>query len=211
MTCRKRKKELIKENVKNKEAPKNKPLIKIKIKAKDSDDEDYMAWKKPDAPIVTFTPPPDDATPSSSKYKPNNILTKKHLESFNVRLNQQIHIARAIFADGDDGFESLNGNNSNASDNENKAKTDERKVKAKDKPTDKLRDEPDKDDDDKSVDSEGAVPMSSPSSGKRVGVRFLNRNSWANKSARHESSDEIFGNIKKKPKVTYTSFFIFFI
>lgn len=198
MFCRKRKKELIKENVINKEAPINKPLIKIKVKAKDSDDEDYMAWKKPDAPIVTFTPPPDDATPSSSKFKPN-ILTKKHLESFNIRLNQQIHIARAIFADGDDGFESLNGNNSNASDNENKAKTDERKTKAKNKP----RDKPDKDDDDKSVDSEEAVPMSSPSSGKRVGVRFLNRSSRTKKGARHESSDEIFGNVKKKPKVKW--------
>lgn len=186
----------------NKEAPKNKPLINIKVKAKDSDDEDYMAWKKPDAPTVTFTPPPDEATPSSSKYKPN-ILTKKHLESFNVRLNQQIHIARAIFADGDDGFESLNGNNSNASDNE-KAKTEnEKKPKAKDKPltnkkdSDKLNDSH-KDDDDKSADSDGAVPMSSPSSGKRIGVRF--RNAWK-KAARRESGEEIFGNIKKKPKV----------
>lgn len=183
----------------NKEAPKNKPLFKVKVKSKDSDDEDYMAWKKPDGPIVTFNPPPDDAAPSSSKYKPN-ILTKKHLESFNIRLNQQIHIARAIFADGDDGFESLNGNNSNASDNENKAKA----KASKEKPpvnklnTDKLNKA--KDDDEKSVDSD-AVPMSSPSSGKRVGVRFVNRNPWAKKDAGQESSDEIFGNIKKKPKV----------
>ncbi|KOB74527.1 putative homeodomain transcription factor, partial [Operophtera brumata] len=195
----KRKKELIKENVINKEAPKNKPLIKVKVKCKDSDDEDYMAWKKPDAPIVTFTPPPDDATPSSSKYKPN-ILTKKQLESFNIRLNQQIHIARAIFADGDDGFESLNGNNSNASDNENKAKT----KLLKDKPLveDKLSSDKinsPKDDDEKSVDSD-AVPMSSPSSGKRVGVRFVNRKPWPKKDAGQESSDEIFGNIKQKPK-----------
>lgn len=193
---RKRKKELIKDKVIHKEAPKTKPLIKAKLKAKDSDEEDFLSWKKSEAPIVTFTPPPDDATPSSSKYKPN-ILTKKHLESFNVRLNQQIHIARAIFAEGDDGFESLNGNNSNASDNEKKTE----RIKARNKVTDRIKDnDSPRDDDDKSVDSEGAAPMSSPSSGKRVGVRFVNRK-WKH-DVGQDSSDEIFGNIKKKNKVS---------
>lgn len=218
---RKRKKELTKENViKNLEAPINKPLIKVK--AKDSDDEDYMAWKKPEtAPIVTFTPPPDDATPSPSiRYKPN-ILTKKHLESFNVRQNQQIYIARAMFADGDDGFESLNGNdnNSNPSDNDSKVnKTERQRVNeeaktvkvSKDKPltakgidvkTDELKGNLKKNDNDKSdQDSEGAIPMSSPSSGKRVGVRF--RGKWT-QGSHHDSSDEIFGNIKKKKVMIY--------
>lgn len=202
--------------IKNKEAPiKNKPLIKVK--AKDSDDEDYMAWKKPDnAPIVTFTPPPDDASPSTPlRYKPN-ILTKKHLESFNVRQSQPLNIVRTVFADGDDGFESLNGNNSNTSDNDNKLKTEQIETVAD---TDKectvtlgtdnaATDSKEniveeifvsslkKDDDDKSEDqdSDGAIPMSSPSSGKRIGVRF--RGSWIQDNA--ESSDEIFGNYKKK-------------
>lgn len=220
---RKRKKEQIKENViKNLEAPINKPLIKVK--AKDSDDEDYMAWKKPEnAPIVTFTPPPDTR---SLRYKAN-ILTKKHLESFNARLNQQINIARAMFADGDDGFESLNGNdnNSNASDNDNKKKTEatnaeEKTVKvSKDKPltekvtndvkADELKGNLKKDDNEKSdQDSEGAIPMSSPSSGKRVGVRF--RGKWSRDSTHHESSDELSENIKKKEvRLLYHSKYFF--
>lgn len=228
---RKRKKELTKENlIKNLEPVKNKALIKVK--AKDSDDEDYMVWKKPDltAPIVTFTPPPDDATPSTSfRYKPN-VLTKKQLESFNVRQNQQINIARAL-ADGDDGFESLNGYNSNGSEGErvkietenliqNEATTSKKqtepapenitpetpKVTTKNVPN--KNNEPIKafvksnllkrDDDEKSVDSDGVNPTSSPNTGKRIGVRF--RSSWAPDSIQQESSDEDI-TVKKKEKV----------
>lgn len=116
---RKRKKDLIKDT-----GPDIQPELKdkstFKSKVKDSDDEDYMAWKKPNAtaPIVTFTPPPDDRVPRSSfRYKPN-ILTKKYLEIFNVRQNEN----KPMFADGDDGFESLNGYNSNGSDGESRNK-----------------------------------------------------------------------------------------
>lgn len=203
----------------------------LKVKVKDSDDEDYMAWKKPDitAPIVTFTPPPDDATPGTSfSYKPN-ILTKKHLETFNVRQNQQMNVARAIFADGDDGFESLNGYNSNGSDGENKAKElDAQETsnveEAEDSKNDTNADSeipvkkvPDaseeatnededakvnkKEEDDKSVDpeSDGGAPTSSPSAGKRIGVRF--RSSWVKETIRRESSDDDFASVKKKQKV----------
>lgn len=211
---------------------KNKPMIKIKVK--DSDDEDYMPWKKPDitAPIVTFTPPPDDATPGTSfSFKPN-ILTKKHLETFNVRLNQQMHIARAMFADGDDGFESLNGYNSNGSDGENKTKdidvqgsshnieakgTSKQKLPdnaklVKEVPennievrNDKKVDKNAKEDDEKSIDpdSDGGAPTSSPSAGKRIGVRF--RSSWVQDTIRRESSDDDFASVKKKQKVIYYS------
>lgn len=211
------------------------------MKAKDSDDEDYMVWKKPDltAPIVTFTPPPDDATPSTSfRYKPN-VLTKKQLESFNVRLNQQIHISRAL-ADGDDGFESLNGYNSNGSEGERvknetenliqKEKTSS-KEQNNEEPTEvitpeiKLTESPKastkneepksseptkvfvkadiikKDEDEKSLDadSDGVAATSSPSTGKRIGVRF--RSSWV-QEGNQESSDEDFTTInKKKEKV----------
>ncbi|XP_049868773.1 protein PHTF2 isoform X2 [Pectinophora gossypiella] len=210
---RKRKKELTKEYIMKNLEPsiKTKPL---KVKVKDSDDEDYMAWKKPDltpdltAPIVTFTPPPDDTPGASFDFKPN-ILTKKHLETFNVR--QNVNVARAIFADGDDGFESLNGYNSNGSDGDNrkaerlKAKTDDVEAikpvinKPGDTKIDKdcvrkyVLDKLKKDDDEKSLDadSDGAIPTSSPSATKRVGVRF--RKSW------RETSDEEF-TIKKKDK-----------
>ncbi|XP_047023852.1 protein PHTF2 isoform X3 [Helicoverpa zea] len=236
---RKRKKELTKENlIKNLEPVKNKALIKVK--AKDSDDEDYMVWKKPDltAPIVTFTPPPDDATPSTSfRYKPN-VLTKKQLESFNVRQNQQAHISRAL-ADGDDGFESLNGYNSNGSEGERvknetenllqkeRTSSKEEKIKVAEKigsdaqlgdsevitkndgpkiieVTEELVEsqilKKDDDDDDKSdADSDGVAPTSSPSTGKRVGVRF--RSNWAQDGIRMaDSSDEDFTVNKKKEK-----------
>ncbi|CAG9786155.1 unnamed protein product [Diatraea saccharalis] len=120
---RKRKKELTKDNLMNTLDPSIKNKSLIKMKAKDSDDEDYMPWKKPDltTPIVTFTPPSDVATPSTSYgYKAN--LTKKHLETFNIRQAQHSNVARPFFADGDDGFESLNGYNSNGSDAENRSK-----------------------------------------------------------------------------------------
>ncbi|KAG6445310.1 putative homeodomain transcription factor 2 isoform X2 [Manduca sexta] len=226
---RKRKKELIKEHVLRNLEPQAKNKSMIKVKAKDSDDEDYMAWKKPDlnAPIVTFTPPPDDATPSSSfRYKPN-VLTKKHLESFNVKQSQQINIARTIFADGDDGFESLNGYNSNGSDAENKLKIEQIRahneksanqpsqpcgsqdvtqngkeititVSDKDINKDKTTNIS-KEDDEKSIEPDSdANPTSSPITGKRIGVRF--RSSWIQENMRQESTDDDF-NVKKKQKV----------
>ncbi|XP_026724988.1 putative homeodomain transcription factor 1 isoform X2 [Trichoplusia ni] len=238
---RKRKKDLTKENlIKNLDPVKNKTLIKVK--AKDSDDEEYMVWKKPDltAPIVTFTPPPDDATPSTSfRYKPN-VLTKKQLESFNVRQNQHANIARA-FADGDDGFESLNGYNSNGSEGDkvkngtdivqNKSSNSKEQINeirlkenvpdnqgsetpeattkkdsAKNSPSRKVFCKVNilkKDDDEKSIDSDGVMPTSSPSTGKRVGVRF--RNSWAQDGIRPESSDEDFAVKKKEKKLNYQS------
>lgn len=177
---------------------KNKSVIK---KAKDSDDEDYMAWKKPDvsAPIVTFTPPPDDTPGSSFDFKPN-VLTKKHLETFNVR--QNMNAARAIFADGDDGFESLNGYNSNGSDKpikESNKRTVEASVSV-DKVTKEafVTNKVKKEDDEKSLEpeSDGALPTSSPSEGKRVGVRF--RKSWRRND---DDSEEDFTTPKKKQKV----------
>ncbi|KAL0841265.1 hypothetical protein ABMA28_014986 [Loxostege sticticalis] len=227
---RKRKKEVVltKENlIKNLEPPlKNKALIKVK--AKDSDDEDYMAWKKPDvtAPIVTFTPPPDNATPGTSFSYKSNILTKKHLETFNVlRQNQQMHAARAIFADGDDGFESLNGYNSNGSDGENRAKENDAQGAQKTVELETIKQEPSdakpvtevpkvdtetkpneevppakKEEDEKSVDpeSDAGAPTSSPSAAKRVGVRF--RSSWVKDTIPRESSDDDFTTVKKKQK-----------
>lgn len=200
-----------------------------KKKAKDSDDEDYMAWKKPDmtAPLVTFTPPPDEATPSSSfPYKPN-ILTKKQLETFNGRQNQQISVARVILPDGDDGFESLNGYNSNGSDGDKPKDTEQTKEGKSDpkineagpkvKPGEasnvsnkvgtalfrtinKLK----KEDDDKSVDldSDIGMPTSSPSARKRI--RF--RGSWDDR----ESSDEEF-TVKEKDKVSLNDISLAFI
>lgn len=221
---RKRKKELTKESikVKNLESSTKKNSM-TKSKAKDSDDEDYMAWKKPDvnAPIVTFTPPPDDAIPASSLRYKSNILTKNQLDSFNVRQNV-VNIPRAIFADGDDGFESLNGYNSNCSDMENRIKISpqvqivqngqkaEDNIKEpsvstvkpnttpkhlnnaeyceglKNSPDDKMK----KEDNEKSldIDSDAMNPnTSSPSAGKRIGVRF--RSSWV-PDTRQESSDD---------------------
>ncbi|XP_072931982.1 protein phtf [Epargyreus clarus] len=232
---RKRKKESPKENfVNNLESPlKDKPHARGK--AKDSDDEDYMAWKKPDvtAPIVTFTPPPDDAVASSSfRYKPN-ILTKKYLESINVRQNLQSNIARAMFADGDDGFESLNGYISNGSDGEtrnkdadppictdpndknNKVDKNKKQLNVEiiapkesddnnidDSKTDKEVEDTlktaEKLDDEKSVDSDSAIPTGDSSARKRVGVRF--RSSWVPKNINPESSDEDFDTVKEKPK-----------
>lgn len=211
--------------IKKIEAPtKSKPLINLK--AKDSDDEDYMIWKKPDlpTPIVTFTPPPNDATPSSSFPFKANILTKKQLESFNVRQN---NIAR-VFADGDDGFESLNGYNSNGSEGDKlKQETDNvpsvNPIDPKDSKTNEqnrstqiaeelnvnVSNEPDvyinanmlKKEDEKSedADSDGAIPTSSPNTSKRIGVRF--RGSWAQDGIR-ESSDDDYA-MKKKEKVNY--------
>ncbi|CAG5050572.1 unnamed protein product [Parnassius apollo] len=219
---RKRKKEA-KDLIKKQELP-VKIKSEVKSKAKDSDDEDYMAWKKPDsnAPIVTFTPPPDDATPSSSfTYKPN-ILTKKYLESFNVRQNQQNNIGRPFFADGDDGFESLNGYNSNGSEGDNKVKEIDRinppianisKEKTIPKPsvlneTENQINEVTKDffkkikndDDDKSIDpdSDGGILRNNTSIRKRIGVRF--RKSWGQETVQPESSDEDFTCAKKKEK-----------
>lgn len=180
------------------------------MKAKDSDDEDYMLWKKPDikpdltTPIVTFTPPPDDTPGCSFDFKQQ--LTKKHLETFNGR--QNANGTRTAFADGDDGFESLNGYNSNGSDADNRKELLRTKNKVvnevatdtyeilEDKESDKvfLIDKLKKDEDEKSIDSDCANPISSPSEGKRVGVRF--RSSWV----RRETSDEDF-TVKKKDKV----------
>ncbi|XP_053607157.1 protein PHTF1 [Plodia interpunctella] len=209
---RKRKKELTKENlIKNLEAPKNKPVIKTKVK--DSDDEDYMAWKKPDAtaPIVTFTPPPDDATPGSSLAYKANVLTKKQLDTFNVRQNQ-VNVAKAILPDGDDGFESLNGYNSNGSDADKVKDVEQKKDILEKSAEDAKQAKPSeasniskvdmygihkkKEDDEKSVEleSDGGVPTSSPNSRKRI--RF--RGSWA-KDGR-ETSDEDFTALKKKNK-----------
>ncbi|XP_022830805.1 putative homeodomain transcription factor 2 isoform X2 [Spodoptera litura] len=229
---RKRKKELTKENlIKNLEPVKNKTIVKMK--AKDSDDEDYMVWKKPDAtaPIVTFTPPPEDATPSTSFRYKHNALTKKQLESFNVRQNQQM-LAR-VLADGDDGFESLNGYNSNGSEGERVKHETENLIQREAKRTNaneqniepKENNSPDKStetstetvknedvikdndetgdmkkvDDKSDADSDGIAATSSPSTGKRVGVRF--RNSWAQDGIRlQETSDEDFTVHKKKEK-----------
>ncbi|XP_028027076.1 putative homeodomain transcription factor 2 isoform X1 [Bombyx mandarina] len=224
---RKRKKELPKENVSTPLEPTAKNKAIVKLKAKDSDDEDYMAWKKPDinTPIVTFTPPPDDATPSSSFRYKSNILTKKHLESFNVRQNQH----RALFADGDDGFESLNGYNSNGSDGDNRVKilqarlsgnkivsNERNEVTAKDDsandvdktPIDKVEENSTTtakanvlktEDDEKSNEPDSDVNVTdSPNRGKRIGVRF--RSSWILENVRDESSDDDFANVKNKQK-----------
>lgn len=228
LSYRKRKKELPKENVSTRLEPTVKNKAIVKLKAKDSDDEDYMAWKKPDinTPIVTFTPPPDDATPSSSFRYKSNILTKKHLESFNVRQNQH----RAIFADGDDGFESLNGYNSNGSDGDNRVKilqarlsgnkivsNERNEVTAKDDsandvdktPIDKVEENSTTtakanvlktEDDEKSNEPDSDVNVTdSPNRGKRIGVRF--RSSWIPENVRNESSDDDFANVKNKQKV----------
>lgn len=227
--CRKRKKEVLtKDNIIKNLEPSIKNKALIKVKAKDSDDEDYMAWKKPDvtAPIVTFTPPPDNATPGTSFSYKSNILTKKHLETFNVRQNQQMHVARAIFADGDDGFESLNGNNSNGSDGESRAKENDVQDASKTVELEQIKQEPSdaktvtevpkvdtnsksieesapakKENNVKSVDadSDAGAPTSSPSAAKRVGVRF--RSSWVKDTIPRESSDDDFASIKKKQKV----------
>ncbi|CAK1547203.1 unnamed protein product [Leptosia nina] len=194
------------------------PTIKDKLpkKAKDSDDEDYMPWKVPDGtPTVTFNPPPNIAAAGSS-YKPN-ILTKKYLEIFNVRQNQQQEVPRPIFADGDDGFESLNGYNSSEGDkpDQNKDVSKNESDKSPDLaqedhlPTKKQNDVVDSnsDDDKKNVleeksndpDSDNAVTTSSPNTGKRVSVRF--RSSWSKDKIANLSSDENFASrVKDKHK-----------
>ncbi|XP_039754224.1 protein phtf isoform X2 [Pararge aegeria] len=227
---RKRKKDLVKDA-----EPDSEPITKdesvLRTKAKDSDDEDYMSWKKPDAtaPIVTFTPPPDDVAPASSfRYKPN-ILTKKYLEFLNGRQN----LNRPMFADGDDGFESLNGYNSNGSDGDCRQKeTDlqnkrpnreklEKPLEAqscpklpsmlKDDNNDDVRSvqcenvsasaKENKEEEEKTVDadSDSAITTTNPNVGKRIGVRF--RKSWTKKPMQHESSDDDFGSVKGKQKV----------
>lgn len=197
---RKRKKDLTKENLsKNLEAT-EKPFIKVK-KAKDSDDEDYMTWKKADAhaPIVTFTPPPEEPSTSSFQFKPN-ILTKKSLEKFNAR------IPKNSLADGDDGFESLNGNNSNGSDGENRKDQNLNKGKESFDEKENLNDSDGTNNVDKvddsidelkptDVDSEGPIPTSSPREGKRAGVRF--RNSWVQEMFQQVTSDEVTFKEKK--------------
>ncbi|XP_059047117.1 protein phtf isoform X2 [Achroia grisella] len=216
---RKRKKELTKDNLIKNLEPTIKPKSLIKVKVKDSDDEDYMAWKKPDmtTPIVTFTPPPDDASASVQIKK----LTKKQLETFNVRQNQQVNVVRAMLPDGDDGFESLNGYNSNGSDGDNKNKYPDLQKKnekisnlnitepevqlnvnksndAVDKTENELfegLENMKKEVDEKSLDSDCGLPPSSPSVGKRI--RF--RGSWV-QDDRRESSDDDFTSIKKKHK-----------
>ncbi|XP_061713467.1 protein PHTF2 isoform X2 [Cydia pomonella] len=190
-------KELTKENlIKNME-----PIVKKAMKAKDSDDEDYMAWSKPDVstPIVTFTPPPDEVAQPSFSYK--NVLTKKRLESFNVQ--GHMNLARAMFAEGDDGFESLNGYYSNGSDDRPKEKlVNEQKpvIEPSIKPVpnllrnlERLKKEDDEKSE-KSLESDGSVPAPE---GKRVGVRF--KKSWAAETIPRESSDEEY-TIKKKNK-----------
>ncbi|KAL4713235.1 hypothetical protein ACJJTC_013165 [Scirpophaga incertulas] len=201
----------------------------MRAKAKDSDDEDYMSWKKPDltTPIVTFTPPPDENTPSTSAFNYKaNVLTKRRLENFNVRQSIAANVARGIFADGDDGFESLNGYISNASDKENKTKNEpvngesidresnEMEVERlvfKAEPISDLKAEANqndksfkinnsREDDDKSIEpeSDGGVPTSSPNTGKRVSVRF--RKSWIQDVIHRESTDDDFTGAKKKQK-----------
>ncbi|CAB3230045.1 unnamed protein product [Arctia plantaginis] len=222
---RKRKRELPKEILIKKIETPTKPKPMINIKAKDSDDEDYMIWKKPDlsTPIVTFTPPPNDATPSSSFPFKANILTKKQLESFNVRQNNIVR----VFADGDDGFESLNGYNSNGSEGDrvkhetenvatvkptspNESNTTEKNIgpQIAEELNVSVENEPDvyinanilKKGDEKSEDgdSDGAIPTSSPNTSKRIGVRF--RGSWAQDGIR-ESSDDDFASKKKEKKL----------
>ncbi|KAI8435992.1 hypothetical protein MSG28_004137 [Choristoneura fumiferana] len=217
---RKRKKELIKENLIKTMEP---IMKKTLMKAKDSDDEDYMVWKKPDVstPIVTFTPPPDDSVQPSFTYK--NILTKKRLESFNVLgHNHNVNLARAMFAEGDDGFESLNGYNSNGSDAEHRKEplsspplvyepSDTKPVAEKPAMDPSIKQVPShvlrnvarlkREDDEKSIghESDGSVPTSGPGEGKRIGVRF--KKSWVPETVPRETSDEEYVAAKKKSKV----------
>ncbi|CAH4032588.1 unnamed protein product [Pieris brassicae] len=178
------------------------PVIKDKLpkKAKDSDDEDYMAWKKRD-PTVPLNQPVV-ASPSTS-YKPN-ILTRKYLEIFNIRQNQQ-NEPRPTFADGDDGFESLNGYNSSEGDKPENQKV-KKVIEEKQEPVTKkdlnnLVNDSDKGKhlEEKSIDpdSDNAV-TSSPNAGKRVSVRF--RKSWS-KDKIAMSSDEKFTRMKDKKKI----------
>ncbi|CAG4979813.1 unnamed protein product [Colias eurytheme] len=199
----------------------------LKKKAKDSDDEDYMAWKKPEVPPTETLNPPLDIAEASTSYKPN-VLTKKYLEIFNVRQNQQEDPPRPIFADGDDGFESLNGYNSSEGDNRNKEKAPEANVADKEanvenqqipqvsstsKETRKVIDsnsdgdkiEKDDEIDEKSndPDSDNAVTTSSPNTGKRAGVRF--RNSWSTEKLKKFANDDARLDKQKKLENYQTS------
>lgn len=212
---------------------KNKPLHKTR--AKDSDDEDYMSWKKPDptAPIVTFTPPPDVTPAPSFRYKPN-ILTKKYLEFLNGRQN----VNRPMFADGDDGFESLNGYNSNGSDGDCRQKESDLQNKLKHaKQENPLEGQSSaklpsmmKDDkiivDDENVQCANAsVPIKEhkdkedlksvdPDSdcaittnpNVRKRIGVRFRKSWTKEPLPHESSDDDFGGVKGKQKVKYNTY-----
>lgn len=208
---RKRKKDISKDNLAKNLEPPIKSKSQMKSKAKNSDDEDYMVWKQP-APVVTFTPPPHDVTSGTLEYKAN-LLTQKRLETFNVR-QPSPNVPRATFADGDDGFESLNGNNSNGSDGDNRAKLLEAKNDDLNQPSTSKVTPSDKDakvDEVKpnievvksveaDVESDGAEPTSSPTA-KRVGVRF--RKSWVQDDVEHDSSDDFaLSSGKKKQKVT---------
>lgn len=185
-------------------------MLKVN-KAKDSDDEDYMLWKKPDshAPIVTFSPPAEEPVASSSFECKPNVLTRNRLEKFNVRNKEENkQVPRVSLGDGDDGFESLNGNNSNGSDGEHRARDHQKQEKApaakvteqvipEDK-TDSCQEinedlsekllEKDSKDKVKEVDSDGVTPTSPSSTGKRASVRF--RKSWIQEMIDHDSTDE---------------------
>lgn len=217
---------------------KTKPMLKVK--SKDSDDEYYIAWKKPDlnTPTVTLTSQSDNANPSSSfRFKPN-ILTKKHLESFNVRHNHQMNFARAIFADGDDGFESLNGYNSNVSDGENKTKilpnedqNEKSNINQHRNPTKSEENSGNVDGSnivsknvnlvsnasvnnksEKEDDEKSLEPDSdeNPTSSPNINKRtgVRFRNLWIQDNIQRTSSDYDFANIKKKPKVKKSVNFI---
>ncbi|XP_038212175.1 protein PHTF2 isoform X2 [Zerene cesonia] len=194
-----------------------------KNKAKDSDDEDYMVWKKTEVPpTVTFTPPLENAAASTS-YKPN-VLTKKYLEIFNVRQNQQDELPRPTLADGDDGFESLNGYNSSEGDNLNKEKAPEvkgvnkeanvenqqipqvsstskdiRNVVDSNSDADKIEKDDDIDEKSNDPDSDNAVTTSSPNTGKRVSVRF--RNSWSTDKLKKFANEDDYAHIDKQKVV----------
>lgn len=98
-------------------------LKKAKIKSKDSDDEDYMEWKKPLPPTVTFTPPPEDINGSHNPFpdKPNSFAEVSSSHEFQpVERHAPRHPFDRLLSEGDDGFESLNGNVSNGSDFESR-------------------------------------------------------------------------------------------
>ncbi|XP_068631825.1 protein phtf [Battus philenor] len=228
---RKRKNPLTKENLMKEQDVPDESKSKVSSKAKDSDDEDYMAWKKPDlnAPIVTFTPPPDITAPSSSfRYRPN-ILTKKYLESYNVRPDVQGNIGRPIFADGDDGFESLNGYYSNGSDGDNRVKeigprksppekntnekafldpplSNDNDTSNKTDDTETIKGTKDflnkikKEDDEKSNDPDSDGGILRNNNGIRKRIGVRFRKSWGSKMLQPESSDEDFTNTKEKGK-----------
>lgn len=192
-------------------------------KAKDSDDEDYMLWKKPDShsPTVALSPPKEEPVASSSFECKPNILTRKHLEKFNVCNEEENEpVPRVSLGDGDDGFESLNGNNSNGSDGEHRARDNQKQEQAKaaivteqvipEDKTDSRQEisedlseklvENDGEDKVNDIDSDGVPPTSPSSASKRAGVRF--RKSWVQEMINHDSTDEDnFKTNKRKYKV----------